>query len=267
MTTERLYRKADRADDIADLDLTDADPKELAKVLYESWLSSTAELRYSTLDDYNSNLKSVYDKIGKEIYHEAARIVRPFAGKFSGTISTAELSARRFKEENYALGYFLSALLDETGAERLLITDPPREIYELALHRSDKIVDIAANCRVNTLHSNVRTITINHGEIFIDRQKYGFQICYGKEPWSILGFEERKVCVMAVPVRGTYSPDTLYQRDFEKDAELSGFVGQMETASNGGDIPLIRKLARKIDGHVRKNYPRGKRGEWKNRKR
>jgi len=102
MTTERLYKKAERADDMADLDLKDADPKELAKAIYEQWIGSISRHSY-----YPPNQKDIDAN-----YNLGLAMVRPYREKFKGVLRPREW---------YDNGEFLSILLNGTDLERLVL--------------------------------------------------------------------------------------------------------------------------------------------------
>jgi len=120
MTQEHLYKKADKADDMADLDLKDAEPMQIVGACYAEWLNENT-------DKYKVWMHS--DPPREILYRNACRIIRPFKEKLAGELYTDRLPlVKKISEEaeknsckDYDTGYFFSAVLNETGVNKLCI--------------------------------------------------------------------------------------------------------------------------------------------------
>jgi len=139
MSTEHLYKRAERADEVADPDMKDADPKEILAATYDAWLG--------IFDQYkDQDIRYTIDML----YRQACRLVRPFKEKMAGTITEKELgpiaddphykecednqrnkSGQAVYRKYCYAGLYLSALLNETDLDRLSIGSFPAKLEEV----------------------------------------------------------------------------------------------------------------------------------------
>jgi hypothetical protein len=261
MTTQ-LYN-LDVPDEQVKLKLRSPERAALLKTLYEGWIRSTAELRSKCIEEEGGHsspgewfLSDGYNKIEGELYESAARAVAPFRKAFKGTISSKFIPFHGYYEERYAAGYFLSGLLDNTDAD-LLLVDTPQPLYWIT--SKDKIIVVAEDAKVFAAFGD--NIVVNRGEVqysgnLSNDNSKGLLVNYGKLN-EVISTGKGGIHVSRTEV-GDNSENscTILPEDIAKDSKLSALLDEMEKASKAAHAPAIRKLARKIDGHVRKNYKR-----------
>jgi len=155
MTTEQLYKKADKADEVADLDLTDVDPKEIITAIYEVWLDRT-------LDIYNESHGSCwYLPEGEDrMYDIACKIIKPFADKITGDFNTSEMSIVKKR----ASGLYLSALHNHTRLGKLTISSNIGGVgRDLPI---GKTLEICKDINIHAVGTEINGGTIiNYGEV------------------------------------------------------------------------------------------------------
>jgi len=112
MSSESLYKKAERADDIADLDLKDASQDEIIEATYRVWFEATKEHRENPI--------GIIDEL-EPLYKEACRIISPFKDRICGEFRTGQVDWKTEGYANLLVGTYLAALLNETKLECLII--------------------------------------------------------------------------------------------------------------------------------------------------
>jgi hypothetical protein len=128
MTTEQLYRKAEHADEMADLDLTDASQDEIIEATYSAWFEATKE--------YGENVVAILDDL-EPLYREACRIISPFKDRICGEFRTGQVDWKCEGDANLLVGTYLAALLNETKLERLIV-EKRNDCFIIPLQRFHK---------------------------------------------------------------------------------------------------------------------------------
>jgi len=287
MTTAQLYRKAERADDICDLDLTDSDEKQILENTYEVFLKTVEpSVHYVTRPPFSST------------YATACKILRPFREHLKSAIR--ETDFRRLggtypaSENDKGLshvyvaysGLYLSALLNETKVRKLSMCREkndklasPQNVGYLLKH--GRVVDVEKSGNPWSLGHVARGgININRGSSF-EIGHYatgGIFINHEKTTWLgasakggiFLNFGEvdPKDNVAQGASGGIFITDaerwfTEHEQGFyfiamekNRDGKLKTLLKETERASDKRHYKDIGQLARKIDAHVRKNYKR-----------
>jgi hypothetical protein len=283
MSTERLYRKAERADDIGDLDLLGADQKEIIDRTYDVWFG-----------DVNPVIKELRDF--NPLYKLACRIVRPFKVLISGTLTDRDFSAAKAKrlcKEEWAAGLYVSAVLNETDAKRLYWGDFPYGLDSLGCDlKEGKTLCIIEGGPIDVRYAGSAA---RGGTVINDRKVYGMGDCardgifINKRHCETMGEEARggifvnidcadqmgnratgglfvdydrshnidgKVSWRSARTRyekngATYQHDAL---NAEKDEFLRKLMDRMEEAAMKEKIADVKETGRKIDAHLRKTY-------------
>jgi len=95
----------DVPDELAKLDLKTADKKEIINVTCHAWMDSFG---------------SFGDRIDSEpLYNSACKMIAPFRNKIKGKICSADAGVKASDRNKSFVGYFLSAVLNETEADTL----------------------------------------------------------------------------------------------------------------------------------------------------
>ncbi len=188
-----LYRNAEHADDLADLDLG-TDPAEVLKGAYSVWNQQREEF-YSKGNPNLWNSESEHEFL----YSEACKLVRPYKGLFKGTITGNDflfigegvLAAEGYVPDEERAGYgcqyssgfgcssvtsheftshaglFLSALLNETDLESMAVDWYPAQLWGLGYRLKDgKTVVVCPDGRLGDLGEKAEGgVTLVYGEV------------------------------------------------------------------------------------------------------
>jgi len=272
MSSETLYKRAEHAEEIGDLDLTDAGPKEIIKATYEAWCSATKNLHIEH-----------YPHPGP-IYEAACRIIRPFGKRISGSLRADSIPSPLPGRTN---GLYLSALLNETDADVLSVGKLGYEIDFIGWYmKSGKAAIVENDAKVSWLGYGAQNSTAvilgdvgitgirssglncinlggtclasnNRGMTFIN---YGHinDLCGRTDDGMLIEttgkcyYEDNRVTKILVG-KNSYCVDV---EDICADLPLQVMLEELESASKGSDMPKVNDGIRKVDAHVRKNYPR-----------
>jgi len=264
MTTQ-LYRKADRADEVADLNLKDADPAAIIAATYDAW--------DGMLDDYLSRPEKLEDNNvileNKEdwFYDKARGLLTPYREKLRGVLTENEL--RHVADRRRCLaGLYISALLNETDISMLSLGPSPA-IYNLLGWRlkPGKTLEIRGVCKAGYVAPRAE------GGVVILRKRSsatevghmaegGTFLLYNKLPPN--AFAEGGLFVLADRGIVLCDEDTARRRDViygieselhaldGMDVKLRSLYDKILAAGEAPDIPRVEKLARKIRKNLMK---------------
>jgi len=191
-----LYRNAEHADDLADLDLG-TDPAEVLKGAHSVWNQRFEEL-------YKKDFNFARSDAGEELlYGEACKLVRPYKELFKGTITGNDflfigegVLARegfvpdkdiagygreygefgytgRSREFSSSDGLFLSALLNETDLESMFVDWYPARLWGLGYRlKEGKTAIVGPEARLGDLGEKAEGgATLVYGEVMIRMAK------------------------------------------------------------------------------------------------
>jgi hypothetical protein len=273
--TSQLY-DLDVPDELSELDLRDADRREIISACYGAWRDSCDQL---PIYDYTFQLRDA-------VYGKAVRMMGPIARKVGGTLTEADFSAvtstpapYKVKSDNHAFdvrGIYISAVLNECPAETLRWggSDPVMNFIGYGLKRG-KTVEILKGAEV--LYSDERAAggtVINHGKTFsvgmfahdgvflnlghaahiASSAKGGTALnlgtvegfAEGAEGGVFYSVEQEKDHAVGLSMLGSYYT--------KKDKKLSGLMDVIKTAAGRSDIAEVNRLAAEINGHIRAKY-------------
>jgi len=293
MSTEQLYKRAERADDLSDLDLKDADMYQIAQAIYDSWFPGT-NVEPSDLSYYDSHRK------------RAIRMLAPFREKIKGCFDAAKMTFKPADVEwmgHANVGMYLSALLESTAVDSMLINNhtPSIDIDDLG----GKTVEILPGSSVGTVAFNNGTV-INRGHVFDVMvrgpatfinygygrllnayERSGLIVNFGEA--DSLGYEcdegvflnfgelgnraDEETSMGYCCTGGVYVAKTkpkggcmvraggthyINPEQLAKRLELSALMDRIEEAGKTCDVQKIREYGRKVDENVRKKYVKRK---------
>jgi len=175
MTTEQLYKKAERADDIGDVDLTDADMGEIAQHVYDAWFSRVKE-----------NLNPSYTDSSRS---KAIQMLEPFREKLKGEFNTSKMcftngtvDDKTDDNVSMAVQIYLSALVEGTDISKLVVGKHalPRSLVDIRMPRmKGKTVEISPE-------GSVWYANIGEGTL-LNRGKMNEAVSYGNSTYINFG--------------------------------------------------------------------------------
>jgi len=127
MTTEQLYKKADRADDVCDADIEKLDARTVIERTYEAWLD--------TYDHIHNTCQTTVPP-EEPLYESACRIIRPYGKTITGALTEKdfEVMVKLADRECMMNATYMSAVLNETDARMLTLSAQHWEFQEHNLH-------------------------------------------------------------------------------------------------------------------------------------
>jgi len=184
MTTEQLYKKADKADEMADPDIKDMDKTTIARACYDVWVAGCKDV----IKDENFFLhmarnRDLWEEQCEPLYRQACSIIAPYREKVNGTFNTSGLKLKRLmKKDHYfsddypaeirMAGIYLSALLNETDLNKLVVDEKDKktggwdkaiELSHLGWHmKPGKILEILEGCVTGTAEHAEGGIVVNY---------------------------------------------------------------------------------------------------------